>query len=169
MAYALKNSIIYNEAFAAYIFAKANAVASAGTPPSDNPVDPTGAAYTGTALMTEATAFAEAVDTAIENDTTISDVGGVALQPATQVIQQHQLGKSAAIRGACYAFLCPGGSWLNWMPGGPVIAPATGRGTTKLGGNRAGGNTTWITNVGNQILELYTAMIAIMSFPAPGG
>jgi hypothetical protein len=165
MAYALKNSVIYNEAFAAYIFVRANAVASAGTPPSDNPVDPTGAAYAGSALIVEATAFAQAVDTAIANDSTISDMAGVALQPSTQVIQQHQLGKTAAIRGACFAFLCPGGSYLNWMPGGPIVAPATGRGVTRLGGDHSGGNNTWITNVGNQILSLYTAALNVMEFP----
>ena len=168
MTYALQNSIIYNEAFAAYIFVCANTVASAGTPPSTIPDDPSGAAYIGSVLFQQATAFAEAVDTAIVNDDLISDGSGIALEPTSQVIQQHQLGKTAAVRGACYAFLCPGGSWAFMMPGGPVSQPATGRGSTQLGGNRAGGNATWITNVGNQILALYTASLAVMQFPTPG-
>lgn len=167
MTYTLQNSIIYNEAFACFIFAAANSVASSGNPPSTNPNDPSGAAYTGSLLIQQATAFAEAVDTAIVNDDTISDGTGVALEPTSQQIQQAQLGKTAAVRGCCLAFLCPGGSWLNWMPGGPVTAPATGRGQTQLGGNHAGGNSTWITNVGNQILALYTASLAVMKFPAP--
>jgi hypothetical protein len=166
MAYTLQNAIIYNEAFAAYIFAAANSVASAGDPPSSLPADPSGTAYEGTLLMTQATAFAEAVDTAIVNDAGISGGGGAALEPTTAAIQQAQLGKSAAVRGACYAFLAPGGSWLNWMPGGPVTQPATGRGTSQLGGNHAGGNSTWINNVGNQVLCLYTAMLTLMQLPS---
>jgi hypothetical protein len=164
MSYTLQNAIIYNEAFAAYIFAAGNAVASAGDPPSTVPASPSGAAYSGTLLMQQATAFAQAVDTAIENDSTISDGAGKALEPTSQAIQQAQLAKTAAVRGACYAFLCPGGSWLNWMPGGPVTQPATGRGSSQLGGNHAGGNATWITNVGNQILALYTATVGLMYF-----
>jgi hypothetical protein len=165
MAYALQNSLIYNEAIAAYIFAKSNAVASAGTPPSDNPLDPTGRAYNGSQLTIEATAFAQAVDTAIVNDSTISDTDGEALQPSTLDIQQAQLGKTAAARAACLAFLAPGGSWAFMMPGGPVVQPATGRGSTKLGGDHSGGKTTWIDNVGNQVLALYTATVNIMLFP----
>lgn len=166
MAYALKNGLLYNEALATYIETQANAVASASTPPSDNPLSPTGDAYLGTLLISQAVAFAEAVDTAIANDSLISGGDGIALQPSTAVIQAHQLGKSAAVRACCLAFLCPGGSWAFMMPGGAITAPATGRGTTKLGGNHAGGNATWITNVGNQILALYTALVATMLFPA---
>jgi hypothetical protein len=166
MAYAIQNSILYNEAFSAFIFANANAVASGGVPPSTDPDSPSGAAYTGTVLMQQATAFAEAVDTAIVNDDTISSGGGEALEPTSQAIQQHQLGKCAALRGACNAFLAPGGSWAFMMPGGAVTQPATGRGSSQLGGNHAGGNSTWVDNVGAQILALYTAMIAIMEFPS---
>jgi hypothetical protein len=147
MAYTLNNSIIYNEAFTAYVFVRGNAVASAGTPPSDNPQDPTGAAYAGSVLLNEATTFAQAVDTAIANDSNISDMSGVALQPSTQVIQQAQLGLTAAIRGACYAFLCPGGSWLNFMPGGMRVVPGS--------------------SIGNQILALYTITKITMLFPVP--
>src|SRR5271156_6812623 len=99
MSYTLQNSIIYNEALAAFIFSQANAVASAGSPPSTNPDAPSGAAYTGSQLIAQATAFAEAVDTAIGNDDLISGGDGIALQPSTAVIQQHQLGKTAAVRG----------------------------------------------------------------------
>lgn len=167
MTYALQNSIIYNEAFAAFIFSNANAVASGGTPPSTIPDDPSGAAYTSSVLFQQATAFAEAVDTAIVNDDLISDGAGIALEPTSQIIQQHQLGKTAAVRGACDAFLAPGGSWAFMMPGGAITQPATGRGSSTLGGNHAGGNATWITNVGNQILALYTAVVATMQFPTP--
>ena len=165
MAYAVQNSILYNEAFSAFIFANANAVASAGTPPSTDPMSPSGLAYEGTVLFDQATAFAEAVDTAIVNDDAISSVGGEALEPTSQAIQQHQLGKCAALRACCNAFLAPGGSWAFMMPGGAITAPATGRGSTKLGGNHAGGNATWVTNVGMQILALYTAMLTVMEFP----
>ncbi len=166
MTYAVQNQILYNEAFSAYIFSNANSVASSGDPPSTLPDAPSGSAYTGTLLMEQATAFAEAVDTAILNDSTISDDAGKALEPTSQNIQQDQLGLCAAVRGACYAFLCPGGSWAFMMPGGAVTQPAIGRGTTELGGNRAGGNTVWITNVGKQILALYTAMKTLMYLPS---
>lgn len=167
MTYALQNSILYNEAFACFIFVCGNSVESSGNPPSTNPNDPSGAAYTSSQLFAAATAFAQAVDTAIVNDDSISDGTGVALEPDSQQIQQAQLGKIAAVRGACMAFLCPGASPFPWMPGGPVTQPSANFGITQLGGNRNGGNATWIENVGNQILALYTGMVATMKFPAP--
>jgi hypothetical protein len=124
MSYTLQNALIFNEAFAAFIFANANAVASAGTPPSTSPDAPSGTAYAGTELMTQANAFAQAVDTAILNDSTISGGDGIALQPSTAVIQQHQMLKTAAVRACCNAFLAPGGSWAFMMPGGAVTHSA---------------------------------------------
>jgi hypothetical protein len=146
---ALHNSIVYNAAIAAFIAAPFNSPAVSNLP------------WTAT-FIAQATAFAEAVDTAIVNDSSISDGTGEALQPSTQLIIQAQFAVNDAAYACCVAFLASCGSGL--------YPPQANRGITQMGGNKNGGpSATLLQNVTAQLLPNYTATLGLGMFPGGRG
>jgi hypothetical protein len=103
MSYTANNALLFNAAiqgFAAGAFA--GTIAPAGTSGAATPA-------TYAAIVLAAGIFAEAVDTAIANDSggshpiSGSGSGGPALQPSTATIQQDQFAKVGLLQMLCYA------------------------------------------------------------------
>src|ERR1700683_5201630 len=103
MSYTANNALLYNAAFQGFY---AGAF-SGSQPPNGTAGAATAATYAAAALG--AGIFAEAVDTAIANDSggshpiSGSGSGGPALQPSTATIQQDQFAKVGLLQQLCYA------------------------------------------------------------------
>lgn len=89
---ATNNDILYNAAIAGFI---------GGAMAGRNPTSQTSGDYTD--LVDAAEAFATQVDSKIANDATISEADGDAKAPATNTIQQAQLGKVQCMAQLCMA------------------------------------------------------------------
>ncbi len=117
-AYVANNPILYNACLAGFA-----AGAGAGSNPSG-----TGAAVTAAnaSIVAQAEQVAQAVDTAILADATITTAGATT-PPTTSAIQNAQLSKSGAMRVIAYA-AGEGQASGNGttVPAGPLAAIATG-------------------------------------------
>jgi hypothetical protein len=91
MAYVAVNPLLFNAALAGFL---------AGMFGGQNPTDATAVDYTN--VVSQANAFAEAVDTAIGVDASIT-AAGVAIAPTTGTIQEKEVAKPGILFGLAFA------------------------------------------------------------------